>query len=407
MVQSTGVSCEEQVKLIDYIESGGSFNDVQIPVKFIKRLLDYETLRMFLPALDKAIEGGASHSAKTIVSTLNTLLVNRMPKRGRLTRFFQRNKLINQMGNMGEHLVTYSESLIRELQESGWANMTMQEAGVIIWLTDLVASNPHQVRLSKKVHEQWDLAIAKDKTFRIMDCITIGLTHWSKVRETQATISAKQPGSGGQPKGNEVVDPTLPPQKKKRKRNKKKNDGKPEDGVAATVTTGKTEVNPPATAPPATGGQKPPTPQYCFKCGEGDHTAKGCKVQPPYKCDVHMDSTSHMTKACNKWRQEQGLVVHPWLLKQGTANLVTPEVEGDIFTGHPDDSLEVLSEEDSVPSQPGPSHHACHASVSGFTFSDSEDEVPDGPEVFNPKKRLPKAPVQPVLRSSKYGRRTG
>merc|ERR1712002_504821 len=211
---------------------------------------DYETLRTFLPALDKAIEGGAPHSAKTIVDTLNTLLVNRMPKRGRLTRFFQRNKLVNQMGNMGEHLVTYSEALIRDLHESGWADMTMQEAGVIFWLTDLVASNPHQVRLSEKVHEQWDLAIAKDQTFGIMDCITIGLTHWSKVRETQATISAKQPGSGGQPKGNKVVDPTLSPQKKKRKRNKKKNNGKPEDGVAATVTTGKTEVKPPATTVP-------------------------------------------------------------------------------------------------------------------------------------------------------------
>merc|ERR1712240_529316 len=407
MVQSTGVSCEEQVKLIDYIESGGSFNVVQIPVRFIKRLLDYETLRMFLPALDKAIEGGASHSAKTIVSTLNTLLVNRMPKRGRLTRFFQKNKSVNQMGNMGEHLVTYSEALIRDLHESGWADMTMQEAGVIIWLTDLVASNPHQVRLSEKVHEQWDLAIAKDQTFGILDCITIGLTHWSKVRETQATISGKQPGSGGPPNGNEVVDPTMPPQKKKRKRNKKKNKGKPEDGVAATVTTGKTEVKPPAaTAPPAAGGQRPPTPQYCFKCGEGDHTARGCKVQPPYKCEVHMDSTSHMTKACNKWRQEQGLVVHPWLLKQGTANQVTPEAEGDIFEGHPDDSLEVLSEEDSGPNQPRPSGlHACHASVSGFAYSDSEDEVPDAPEVPKPKKRLSKAPVQPVLRSSKYGQR--
>merc|ERR1711867_191461 len=87
-------------------------------------------------------------------------------------------------------------------------------------------------------------------------------------------------------------------------------------------------------------------------------------------------------------------------------NLVTPEAEWDIFIGHPDDSLEVLSEEDSGPNQPGPSgHHACHASVSGFTCSDSEDEVPDAPEVPKPKKRLPKTQVPPVLRSSKYGRR--
>ena len=168
-IQSTGVSFEEQGVLTDYIESGGFFSDVQTPVKFIKRLLNYETLKTFLPALDKAIKGGAPHSAKTIVDTLNTVLVNRMPKRGRLTRFFQKNKSVNQMGIMGEHLVTYSEALIRDLHESGWADMTIQEAGVIIWLTDLVASNPHQVRLSEKVHEQWDLAISKDQTFGIMD----------------------------------------------------------------------------------------------------------------------------------------------------------------------------------------------------------------------------------------------
>merc|ERR1712240_280422 len=144
------------------------------------------------------------------------------------------------------------------------------------------------------------------------DCITIGLTHWSKVRETQATISGKQPGSGGPPNGNDNVDPTMPP-------HKKKNDGKPEDGVAAAVTTGKTEVKPPAaTAPPpaAAGGQTPPTPQYCFKCGETDHTAKGYKVQGPLKYEVHSESTSHMTKACNKLRQDSNLIVHPWLLKQ-------------------------------------------------------------------------------------------
>ena len=46
------------------------------------------------------------------------------------------------MGDRGQHLMTYSESLIRELHESGWEDMTMQEAGVLIWLTDLTASNP-------------------------------------------------------------------------------------------------------------------------------------------------------------------------------------------------------------------------------------------------------------------------
>ena len=56
-VQSTGVSAEEQDCITDYINSGGSYSDVQTPVIFIKRLMDRETLRAFLPALDKAIEG--------------------------------------------------------------------------------------------------------------------------------------------------------------------------------------------------------------------------------------------------------------------------------------------------------------------------------------------------------------
>ena len=75
-----------------------------------------------------------------------------MPKRGRLTRFFQKNKTINQMGDRGQNLMTYSEALIRDLHESGWEDMTTQEAGVLIWLTDLTASNPYQVKLSEKIH---------------------------------------------------------------------------------------------------------------------------------------------------------------------------------------------------------------------------------------------------------------
>ena len=74
------------------------------------------------------------------------------------------------------------------------------------------------------------------------------------------------------------------------------------------------------------------------------------------------------------------MVVHPWLLRQGTANQVTPDVEGDIFEGHPDNSLEVLSKADSSLTQPGHCGlHACHATVSGFISSDSDDDIPDAP----------------------------
>ena len=59
-VQSTGIPAEEQECITDYLNSGGSFSNVQTPVIFIKRLLDHETLRAFLPTLDKAIEGGCN-----------------------------------------------------------------------------------------------------------------------------------------------------------------------------------------------------------------------------------------------------------------------------------------------------------------------------------------------------------
>ena len=211
-----------------------------------------------------------------------------MPKRGRLTRFFQKNKAVNQMGDRGQNLMTYSEALIRDLHESGWEDMTMQEAGVLIWLTDLVASNPHQVKLSEKIHLAWDAAVAKDETFGVMNCISIASEHWSKVREIEATISGKQPSGGGAKDGNtDNTDSSRPP-KKKRKRNKKPKDSNPEEGVAATVTTTKEVKAPMATAP--AGGQKPPAPQYCFRCSESYHTVKGCKEQGPLKCDLHTET---------------------------------------------------------------------------------------------------------------------
>ena len=56
-IQSTGIPAEEYDCITNYLNSGGQFTDVSTPVIFIKRLMDHETLRAFLPALDKAIEG--------------------------------------------------------------------------------------------------------------------------------------------------------------------------------------------------------------------------------------------------------------------------------------------------------------------------------------------------------------
>ena len=73
------------------------------PVIYIKRLMDHETLRAFMPALDKAIGEGKTHGTRTIIDTLSNVILTRMPKRGRLTRLFQKNKTVNAMGDqLGE-----------------------------------------------------------------------------------------------------------------------------------------------------------------------------------------------------------------------------------------------------------------------------------------------------------------
>ena len=98
--------------------------------------------------------------------------------------------------------------------------------------------------------------------------------------------------------------------RKKRRRNKKAKDSTTEEGVAATAT--KETKAPPTTTP--SGNQKPPAPQYCFRCGEADHTVKGCKELGDLRCENHADTKSHKTKACNIWPKADGLIIHPWLL---------------------------------------------------------------------------------------------
>ena len=54
--------------------------------------------------------------------------------------------------------MTFTEALLFELEQSGWAMMKLVEAGCLLWLQNLTMRNQHQIELSKKIHEYWDLA---------------------------------------------------------------------------------------------------------------------------------------------------------------------------------------------------------------------------------------------------------
>merc|ERR1712215_626515 len=85
------------------------------------------------------------------------------------------------MGDLGEHMLTFSEGLMHDLHQSQWESMNVSQVGVIMWLSDLTLTNPHHLRLSEKIHAAWD-------QFSIMDCISCARTHWQKMRETKLTI---------------------------------------------------------------------------------------------------------------------------------------------------------------------------------------------------------------------------
>ena len=187
--------------------------------------------------------------------------MSRVQRRARLTRVLNCIKSNNVIGDLGEHMLTFSEGLMHDLHQSSWESMNASEAGVLMWLSDLTLTNPHHIRLSEKVHAAWDLAESNNQQFSIMNCINIARTHWQKVRETMLTIGPR-PGNGGGTKmtNDPPTDPTNPP-KKKRKKNKKGKEATT-DGVAAAATKDKSL---PPQAPKAP--QRPPTPTYCFRCG--------------------------------------------------------------------------------------------------------------------------------------------
>ena len=111
-VLSTSVSAEDAESITNYINSGGSFNDIATPLIYIKRLLDVEILKLYVPALTKAIEEKAPHSARTMEDTLRAVVMGRVPKRARLTKVLNRIRTQNVMGAQGENTITYSEGLM-------------------------------------------------------------------------------------------------------------------------------------------------------------------------------------------------------------------------------------------------------------------------------------------------------
>ena len=67
-------------------------------------------------------------------------------------RVLQRIRTSNALESRGENTITFLEGLMFDLEQAGLQEMSMAEAGCLMWLTDLTLTNIHHVELSRKVH---------------------------------------------------------------------------------------------------------------------------------------------------------------------------------------------------------------------------------------------------------------
>ena len=58
-------------------------------------------------------------------------------------------------------MYSHLNTLVLDMDQSGWASMTVAEATVLYWLKDLDASKKHQAELGDLIHRAWDRADAQ------------------------------------------------------------------------------------------------------------------------------------------------------------------------------------------------------------------------------------------------------
>ena len=72
----------------DYLELGGHFLDLKLPYRYIKKVMDLETLKQLEKELKKRKRSGETQDRDLLIQTLHSVVLKRKPARGRKTRIF-------------------------------------------------------------------------------------------------------------------------------------------------------------------------------------------------------------------------------------------------------------------------------------------------------------------------------
>ena len=127
----TCVKSENAEAIQDYLMSGGPFSYKMVPRMYLKKLFDQDSLIMFDIVLQTDLTNKAPHSVKTLVETVRNMVLSRTPHTARLTNMIERTQKINQMGYLGENMLSYTKKLILEMDQSGWSTMSIVKATIL------------------------------------------------------------------------------------------------------------------------------------------------------------------------------------------------------------------------------------------------------------------------------------
>ena len=173
----------------DYLYSGGTWQNIEQPFMYMKKLMDRNTLTGYRKLLDKRLnEPRVKPSLALLVTTLQAFIQARVPRRSRLTQQFERVFKVGQMGKDGSCVDTFTDQLLLDMEVCQWGSMTLAEATCLLWLKDIDMSDKNQEELGKTINLEWDKAEAQNVVFTVEDCRALAHKHWERVRQNNLTM---------------------------------------------------------------------------------------------------------------------------------------------------------------------------------------------------------------------------
>ena len=244
------------------------------PARFLRLLLDEETGRSLNTMLLAKCPNDTRYiSIEDIVDTLDDLLSSRKALSTRRKEFFGKYNVPNLMGPKGNKIDGFVAGLSRDVASCKLEAFSWTDYQIFICINTLKTSDKDEAKLAEKLTKMYNVHSEAKTTMTLASVQSEVKRFWSEKKETEELMY----NGSGKPRSGQSANPEIKNNgRRRRSRKRGKSNSKPGELVAAVSGDDKNKE------------------QYCFKCGEPDHTVTKCtKKESELKCKAHPDSNSH------------------------------------------------------------------------------------------------------------------